>query len=145
MGLQSGYGIFPGGDPRDFHPDPECSTDAEREAHAKDCAAWDAWEASGCAGPMPEPSVKNGHQHFDTDGMVGWVTFAGYGLGSYTYEDDGDDDSPNNLACDGSPSCPCAYCDREREWYDEQALIRHRSATRSTDGGSPHTTGETNG
>lgn len=32
------YGAFPGGDPRDFTPDPECSTEAEREAHRRACA-----------------------------------------------------------------------------------------------------------
>lgn len=29
-------------DPRKFRPDPECSTDEERAAHAEACKAWDA-------------------------------------------------------------------------------------------------------
>lgn len=33
----SGYGAFPGGDPRRFTPDPECSTPEEREAHRAAC------------------------------------------------------------------------------------------------------------
>lgn len=32
--MRTGYGAFPGGDPRDFSPDPECSTEQERAAHA---------------------------------------------------------------------------------------------------------------
>ena len=31
------YGIFCGTDPRQFSPDPEASTEAEREAHRVDC------------------------------------------------------------------------------------------------------------
>lgn len=33
-----GYGYFPGGDPRTFSPDPECSTESERAKHRRDCA-----------------------------------------------------------------------------------------------------------
>lgn len=35
------YGGFYGGDPRNFSPDPECSTETERAAHAAACAEWD--------------------------------------------------------------------------------------------------------
>jgi hypothetical protein len=35
------YGSFHGGDPRSFHPDGECSSDEEREAHRAACARWD--------------------------------------------------------------------------------------------------------
>jgi hypothetical protein len=34
------YGYFGGGDPRDFTPDPDCSTEAERAAHKAACDAW---------------------------------------------------------------------------------------------------------
>ena len=37
---QSNYGHFIGGDPRDFTPDPECSTPEERAAHKAACEAW---------------------------------------------------------------------------------------------------------
>lgn len=37
-----GYGGFPGGDPRDFEPDPECTTEAERELYAEHCALAEA-------------------------------------------------------------------------------------------------------
>lgn len=36
-----GYGSFPGGDPRRFTPDSECSTEEEREAHRVACLRWD--------------------------------------------------------------------------------------------------------
>lgn len=38
------YGGFCGGDPRDFHPDPECSTEEERVHHKAACEAWDRGE-----------------------------------------------------------------------------------------------------
>lgn len=34
------YGHFGGGDPRDFTPDPDCSTEAERAAHKAACDTW---------------------------------------------------------------------------------------------------------
>lgn len=37
-----GYGAFPGGNPCNFHPDPECSTPEERKAHAAAVKAWRA-------------------------------------------------------------------------------------------------------
>jgi hypothetical protein len=73
------YGFFPGGDPRDFSPDPECSTDAERALHAEHCAAWDRGE---------RPDVK----------VSGWegnihVCRSAYGLGTYEVNfDDRDED-----------------------------------------------------
>ena len=38
---ETSYGGFYGGDPRNFSPDPECSTETERTAHAAACAEWD--------------------------------------------------------------------------------------------------------
>lgn len=38
------YGGFRGGDPNNFSPDPECSTEEERAAHAEACKRWDAGE-----------------------------------------------------------------------------------------------------
>ena len=34
-----GYGYFPGGDPRRFIPDEECSTEEERDLHRRHCFA----------------------------------------------------------------------------------------------------------
>lgn len=77
---QSGYGGFHGGDPRNFHPDAECSTDEERAAHKAACELADAAEAGR---ELPCPS--------------GWATIGEYrnyinrqpfGLGCYTWEDE---------------------------------------------------------
>lgn len=38
------YGGFPGGDPRLFKPDPECSSEEERAAHKVACETWDRSE-----------------------------------------------------------------------------------------------------
>lgn len=38
---ETSYSGFYGGDPRNFSPDPECSTETERTAHAAACAEWD--------------------------------------------------------------------------------------------------------
>jgi hypothetical protein len=47
------YGPCPvGADPRAFWPDPECSTDAEREAHRVACEAWERGERPSVDGPL---------------------------------------------------------------------------------------------
>ena len=74
---QSSYGHFHGGDPRRFSPDPECSTEAEREAHRLACEQWNA----GKQEPLPGP-----HEPLP-DGM-GWLTKSGFGLGVTTFEDE---------------------------------------------------------
>ncbi len=38
------YGPFCGGDPRNFEPDPEASTEQQRERHRKACEAWERGE-----------------------------------------------------------------------------------------------------
>jgi hypothetical protein len=85
---ESGYGFFCGGDPRDFCPDGECSTDAEREKHKADCAAWDRGENPNVNANAPH-STESAH-----------VVPSGYGLGMYTVEYECDD-----------PNCP----DNEQE------------------------------
>lgn len=40
-GQSSGYGYFPGGDPRDFTCDPESCSDEEMQSHREACAAWE--------------------------------------------------------------------------------------------------------
>ena len=70
------YGAFPGGDPRQFTPEPSESTDEEREAHRAACARWDA-----AATPLDgEPSAHQweGDRH---------VAHAKYGHGTYLYRD----------------------------------------------------------
>lgn len=54
------YGNFLGGDPRNFDPDPECSTDDERENHRRACDAWDKGERPqhvGCHWASPDIHV----------------------------------------------------------------------------------------
>lgn len=75
------YGYFPGGDPRKFSPDYECSTEEEREAHAKACAAWEAGEREPVPGPHKPLYGSRGER-------IGHLTRSGFGLGTTVIEDD---------------------------------------------------------
>ena|GEM_PF-6779098 len=71
------YGSFCGGDPRNFHPDYECSTDKERENHRKACE-----EAEIAANPnLPCPS---GWERL-SDGTICHVLRCPFGLGVTTF------------------------------------------------------------
>jgi hypothetical protein len=92
-----GYGYYPGGDPRNFSPDPECSTDEERAKHKAACEAWDRGETPDPGGPhipigKPLPEGANVDA---VNTYCGHVTVAHYGLGEYTMEWD----------CEGDPEC----------------------------------------
>ena len=79
------YGFFPGGDPRDFSPDPESSTDDERASHAEACARWEAGECADVGGPCEWRAEATA----DDDGRVIVKTLTShYGLGVYTMRDD---------------------------------------------------------
>jgi hypothetical protein len=80
-GQDQSYGHFHGGDPNNFSPDPECSTEAEQAAHKEACAKWNAGDRS----PLPGP-----HRSFAAeDGRVyGHVTLCGFGLGVNVYIDE---------------------------------------------------------
>jgi hypothetical protein len=84
---ESGYGFFCGGDPRDFYPDQECSTDAEREKHKRDCEAWERGERPNVNGNAPYWT--------NSDGIAAHVIPCGYGLGGYSLD----------IECD-DPECP---------------------------------------
>lgn len=71
-----GYGFFPGGDPHQFSPDPECSTEAERAYHA---AACEEWKRTGKFTERPTEFVSA----LIINGSVAEVHCAGFGLGSY--------------------------------------------------------------
>lgn len=96
------YGSFPGGDPRDFHPDPECSTEEERALHALHCAAV-------AAGQKPEVQVSGleyvepgTYKHKDgtpNKGGFAFVERQAYGLGTYQI-------GLTRGACDGSGVLP---------------------------------------
>lgn len=70
-----GYGFFPGGDPRQFHPDSEGQTPEEAENHKAACAAWDAGSTAS-----------------ESDGQcipgVGFIDRCQFGLGSYEWTED---------------------------------------------------------
>ena len=68
----TGYGFFPGGDPNDFTPDPECSTEEERARHKEACAAW--------------PRVIHAAPHCAI--MNGGKEPPGFGLGTYVMHDE---------------------------------------------------------
>jgi hypothetical protein len=107
--MTSVYGFFPGGDPRDFTPDPECSTDTERAQHKRDCEAWDRGEC---------PNVNAKAPHFKDDTLC-HVTPAGYGLGVYEYDEDYD--LPDELRPhDFDSTCECWEC------YEAGVLRRFR-------------------
>ena len=76
-----GYGMFPGGDPRKFTPDPECATEAEIAAWREDCVRAAVGEE------MPDRAPTH-------TCLMGHAT--SYGLGSYEIEYD----------CEGDPECP---------------------------------------
>jgi hypothetical protein len=76
----TGYGYFPGGDPNTFTPDPECSTEEERARHKADCEAWKSGKREGL--------TETRCQHFGDGKVSGLVTPSGYGLGTYTLEDE---------------------------------------------------------
>lgn len=79
------YGGFHGGDPRDFHPDHECSTEGERANHAAACKAFAEAEARG-----EKPVLGDTHEsHRDEDGrMILHVARNPYGLGTMVYRDE---------------------------------------------------------
>ena len=72
------YGFFTGGDPRNFSPDPECSTDEEQEHHRQACALWDEAEKRG---EKPEPEKCPSGWTVDANGGAIHVLRAPYGLG----------------------------------------------------------------
>lgn len=75
-----GYGSFPGGDPRNFSPDYECSTEEERAAHKAACVAWAEAERKG----LPAPDSPSAHSWYGTHEAYVHVTMSGFGLGVYS-------------------------------------------------------------
>ncbi len=73
------YGFFTGGDPRDFTPDPEGSTDEERAAHKAACEARDADDTVPFL-PGTESTTTAGDVYTHR-------TRAGFGLGTQIYRD----------------------------------------------------------
>lgn len=97
---QIGYGAFHGGDPRQFTPDPECSTEEERAAHKAACDAWDRGDEveirGGCEYREVEPGselsaaveeVRKGAAVATTGPAVVRVQRQTFGLGTYVCRD----------------------------------------------------------
>jgi hypothetical protein len=88
-----GYGCFHGGDPRLFSPDPECSTEKEREAHREACAAWERGErptfpVSGFETTEKDETFtdkRDGSTVKIPAGSAVHVLRSSFGLGGYTY------------------------------------------------------------
>lgn len=83
-GQDAVYGGFHGGDPRNFHPDGECTTDSERAAHKKACELFDEAEAKGIE-PTPE-ACPSGWK--ELGGTRVHVFSCPYGLGMNVHEYD---------------------------------------------------------
>lgn len=82
--VESIYGYFHGGDPRDFHPDYESCTKTEIERHKKACELWNESEAKGVT---PEPEACPSGWIFDDNGKpVAHVLRSSYGIGTYVVE-----------------------------------------------------------
>jgi len=96
-----GYGNFPGGDPRRFWPDPECSTEQERDNWKAACARWDLGNqtteepGSGFVDPQPfNPATMAAASYFC--GRMHIQRADRFGLGTYEMECDGEE-------CEGEP------------------------------------------
>ena len=89
--VDSVYGFFPGGDPRDFTPDPEASTEEERRNHKRACELFEAGKITTVDGRHHFPVVNVSGE------VVGHVTHAAFGLGVYNVGDRDMDRAANEL------------------------------------------------
>lgn len=78
---ETGYGYFPGGDPRLFHPDHECCSPEEIAAHREACAAWDR-------GERPETPPGSRYIYDDSGKVVAHICGGKFGIGTYVVEFD---------------------------------------------------------
>lgn len=82
---EASYGGFHGGDPRDFHPDPECSTEDERARHRGACEAWNRGERpvfrDKCGFQKAAAGEVDGHTADGTPYVVSELG-ANFGLGT---------------------------------------------------------------
>lgn len=82
--VETSYGAFHGGDPRQFHPDGECCTPEEAANHKAACELWHEAEARG---ETPEPESCPSGWIYDEDGKaIAHVLRCPYGIGIYQYE-----------------------------------------------------------
>lgn len=86
------YGSFQGGDPRLFHPDPECSTEKDRANHQAACEAWEKGERTEFGpSPLNEEDItyvqKDGEERTIPAGTA-FVQSQVFGLGTVTQVDE---------------------------------------------------------
>ncbi|MCZ6868084.1 MAG: hypothetical protein O7G84_01110 [Gammaproteobacteria bacterium] len=84
---ETGYGFFPGGDPREFFPDGESCSNEELEAHRVACAEWDAGTGQDIGGPCTVEHVEIERKDGSVLSGPALVTRAHYGIGTYTMSD----------------------------------------------------------
>ena len=70
-----GYGMFPGGDPRNFSPDPE-NTPEEIAKHKAACGAWEKGEGKDEGSACKKIEGENGE-------CLGFICGNGFGTGVY--------------------------------------------------------------
>lgn len=79
--IQAGYGFFHSDNPHEFRPDPECTTEQERENHRLACEAYDRGE------PIPAQNFTPDASTF-VNGVLVHQTGGPWGIGTYTFKDD---------------------------------------------------------
>ena len=103
----TGYGFFPGGDPRRFHPD-DSATPEEIATHKAVCGAWD----KGTVEMAPQdPDCL----HLDGGSAKAIMTRCQFGLGVYTYDCE-DLSCPEGQRDEAPPDVFDAYGALERWW-----------------------------
>jgi len=105
-GEETTYGYGNPSEPHEFTPDPECSTEEERERHRLACEAWDSgepliptpafttWESREEAETYVRSCMERGalstsigEMHLDGMRWVVHCHVGGWGLGTYTIRD----------------------------------------------------------
>jgi hypothetical protein len=84
--MNTSYGGFYGGDPRKFHPDEECCSPAEIEAHRRACAEWDK---GNCP---PDPPLHEMHHDPVTGELIMHIARNPFGIGITVHDDEPEDD-----------------------------------------------------
>jgi hypothetical protein len=81
QGEHVGYGYFPGGDPRNFTPDPECCTEQEIKNWERACELM-------AEGKIDEASGQHHWPIIGKDGdVIGHTTSCPFGMGTYSLPD----------------------------------------------------------
>lgn len=116
----SGYGMFPGGDPRRFVPDSEESNSPQEIAtHKAACAAWNAAEAKGETMDPVQGSVHGqlvDRKTSEVQGAFIACGTAGFGMGVYTYDCDDPGCNEDERQIPDDPEDGPAACAKYMSW-----------------------------